>query len=108
MDTANPRLLRALRHQEDSRQSPPPATTYDLTMSNMMEEAIDAEDEPQQNLASAKVPQGDKVSTNCFDALLSSFPELTTPFQPNTTPKHSVHHHIHANGPPVYSGFYSL
>ena len=103
VDTANQRLLRALRHQEDSRQSPPPATPYDLTMSNMMEEAIDAEDEPQQNLASTKVPQGDKVSTNCFDALLSSFPELTTPFQPNTTPKHSVRHHIHTNGPPVYS-----
>ena len=49
VDTANQRLLRALRHQEDSRQSPPPATSYDLTMSNMMEEAIDAEDEPQQN-----------------------------------------------------------
>ena len=26
-----------------------------------------------------------------------------TPFQPNTTPKHSVRHHIHTNGPPVYS-----
>ena len=102
VDTANKRLLRALKHRQDSRQSPP-STSNDLTMSNMMEEAIDMEDEPQQNLASTVVPRGDKVSTNCFDVLLSSFPELTTPFQPNTTPKHSVRHHIHTNGPPVYS-----
>ena len=40
-----------------------------------MEEANDVEDEPQQNLTRTTEPQGDKVSANCFDALLSSLPE---------------------------------
>ena len=65
----------------------------------MMEEANDVEDEPQQNLARTAEPRGDKVSTNCFDALLPSFPELSAPFQPNVTPKHFVLSHIYTNGP---------
>ena len=63
-----------------------------------MEEAIDVEDEPQQNLARTVEPRGDKVSKKCFDALLPSFPELSAPFQPNATPKHSLLLHIFANG----------
>ena len=65
----------------------------------MMEEALDVEDEPQENLARPAESQGDKVSTTCFDALLSSLPELSAPFQPNATPKHSERHHIYTNGP---------
>ena len=65
----------------------------------MMEEAIDVKNEPQQNLARTTKPRCDKVSTNCFDALLSSLPELSAPFQPYATPKHSVCHHIYTNGP---------
>ena len=64
-----------------------------------MEEAIGVEDEAQQNLASTAVPRDDKVSTNCFDALLSSFLELKVPFQPNTTTKPFVRHPIRTNCP---------
>ena len=61
-----------------------------------MEEAIDVENEPQQNLARTAKSRGDKVSANCFDALFS---ELSAPFQPNATPKHFVRHRIYTNGP---------
>ena len=40
-----------------------------------MEEANDVEDEPQQNLARTAEPRCDKVSANCFNALLSSLRE---------------------------------
>ena len=59
-----------------------------------MEQAIDVEDEPPQNLARTVDSRSDKVSANCFDALLLSFLELSAPFQPKATPKYSVRHHI--------------
>ena len=65
----------------------------------MMEEATDVEDEPQQNLARTAEPRGDKVSTNCDNTLLPSFPELSAPFQPNAAPKHYVPRHIEINAP---------
>ena len=42
-------------------------------------------------------------SKNRFNVLLSRFPSLTAPFQPNSKPRHSVRHHIHIKGPPIYS-----
>ena len=43
------------------------------------------------------------VSTNDFEALLKSRPELSTPTFSFSTPKHGVQHHIVTTGPPVHA-----
>ena len=43
------------------------------------------------------------VSTNDFEALLKSRPELSTPTFSFSAPKHGVQHHIVTNGPPVHA-----
>ena len=74
------------------------------SVNNMMNESVDIDDEPPTVQLSSTKSCSKNSSKNRFNALLSRFPSLTAPFQPNFKPKHSVRHHIHTNGPPIYSG----
>ena len=103
VDTANQRLLQG----ESFLQNSSNVSTFSsnkLTMGNMMDEVLDVEDTPCTFAVPASIPKNhvDKVSVNCFDSLLASFPTITSPFHSHTEPKHSVRHHIHTEGPPVY------
>ena len=100
VDTANQRLLQGESFQQNSSN----VSTFSsnkLTMGNMMDEVLDVENMPCIFAVAASIPknQVDKVSVNCFD---SSFPTITSPFHSYTELKHSVRHHIHTEGPPVY------
>ena len=68
-----------------------------------MNESVDIDDEPPTVQVSSTKSCSKNSSKNRFNALLSRFPSLIAPFQPNSKPKHSVRHHIHTNGPPIYS-----
>ena len=101
VDSTNKRLLQALsQHTHSSKKVNP---SFHPTVNNMMNESVVIDGEsPTVQVSSAKSCLTNS-SKNRFNALLSEFRSLTAPFQPNSKLRHSVHHHIHSNGPPMYS-----
>ena len=69
----------------------------------MMNDSVDIDDKLPTVQVSNTKSCSKNSSKNCFNALLSRFSSLTAPFQPNSKSRHSVRHHIHTNGPPIYS-----
>ena len=63
---------------------------------------MDIDDEPPTEQVSSAKSCSENSGKNCFNALLSRYPSLTAPFQPNSKPRHSALHHIHTNGSPIY------
>ena len=101
VDSANKRLLQApSQHTHSSKKVSP---SFHLTVNNIINESVDIDDDAPTVQVSSTKSCSKNSSKNHFNALLSRFPSLTAPFQPNSKPKHSVRHHIHTNGPTIYS-----